>query len=298
MLQLAATTDKLQLTTSAAVNVDVHCSYVDHTLSSDNVEGNRQNTAISTATTTDILAAPGSGVVRRVKALTIRNKSNSTAVTVTAVFDANGTDYALHAETLQPGETLQYTEELGFFRRERLRLALPQKQPDGSGMTGDVSTTGASAAIVIPGSEVYFPNEFPVKAGTVIRWRGTLSKTAAGTAAGSFVIRAGTMPTLNGSTNRMTLPLSASTAASDVGTYDILVIIRSAGGSSTFAATAAFRHNLSTTGLFNLDHNVISQVSGTFDNSHRDFMMCLSAFANTTVVWTLQHHSTEVFCPP
>jgi hypothetical protein len=123
MLLLTATTDKLQLVTSAAATVDVHASYMDHTLSSDNVEGGRQLTAITTATTTDIVAAPASGVVRNVKALLVRNKHASTSCDVTVVYDANGTDYELHKVTLAAGEGLEYVEGVGYFHlRNTARL--------------------------------------------------------------------------------------------------------------------------------------------------------------------------------
>lgn len=115
MLIQTATTDKLQLVTSAAVTVDVHASGVDHTLSSDNYLAWRQNTAITTATTTDVVAAPAAGDTRNVKALIIRNKHASTATDVTVVYDANGTDYELFKVTLNAGETLEYVEGVGFF---------------------------------------------------------------------------------------------------------------------------------------------------------------------------------------
>lgn len=115
MLLLTATTDKLQLTTSAAATVDVHASYMDHTIATDDVEGGRQLTAITTATTTDILAAPGAGVTRNMKTLHIRNKHATTSCDVTVIFDANGTDYELHKVTLRAGEALEYKEGLGFY---------------------------------------------------------------------------------------------------------------------------------------------------------------------------------------
>lgn len=115
MLILALTTDKIQLITSAAISVDVHASYADHTTATDDVNANRQNTAITTAATTDIVAAPGAGVVRNVKTLHIRNKHATTSVDVTVVYNANATLYELHKVTLRSGETLEYIEGIGFF---------------------------------------------------------------------------------------------------------------------------------------------------------------------------------------
>lgn len=114
MLLLTATTDKIQLITSANGAVDVVAMFMDHTLSTDNVEGGRQLTAISTAATTDIIASPSSGVTRNIKAIHARNKS-AVNIDVTVVFDANGTDYEIHKVTLQPGEMLEYVDGVGFF---------------------------------------------------------------------------------------------------------------------------------------------------------------------------------------
>ena len=121
------TADKLQLTTSAAVTVDVHVSWVDHTTATDNVEAGRTNTAITTATTTDICAGPASGVIRNVKGINVRNKHASTSTDVTVVYDANGTDYELFKVTLTAGQTLEFVEGVGFFvvaQTEKLRKYL------------------------------------------------------------------------------------------------------------------------------------------------------------------------------
>lgn len=109
---LAATTDKLQLVTDAAVSVDVHASYADY--ASGTTTASKQNTAISTATTTDIVAAPGASTVRNIKTMTIRNKSALTSVGVTLVFDQNGTDFELYRATLSAGAQLTYSENGGF----------------------------------------------------------------------------------------------------------------------------------------------------------------------------------------
>jgi len=116
MLLLTATTDKLQLVTSIAADVDVHASVMDHTLSTDNVEGVKQNTAITTATTTDIVASPASGVVRNVKTLHIQNKDTADTTDVTILYDQNATDFQMFKATLAPGDTLEYIEGVGFFK--------------------------------------------------------------------------------------------------------------------------------------------------------------------------------------
>lgn len=115
MLNLVATTDKLQLVTSAAVTVDVHASYAD--LNGTTVTPGRKNTAITTATTTDIVASPAGSTVRNIKTLHIRNKHASLSTDVTVLYEGSATDadVELHSVTLLPGEMLEYIEGIGFF---------------------------------------------------------------------------------------------------------------------------------------------------------------------------------------
>src|SRR5687767_16010848 len=108
MLFLATTTDSLELVTSAAATVDVHASFMDLETTTDVVTPGKQNTAITTATTTAIVDAPGSNTTRNIKTLTVRNKHASLACDMTVVFDQNATNFELHKVTLQAGEMLEY----------------------------------------------------------------------------------------------------------------------------------------------------------------------------------------------
>lgn len=119
MILLTATTDKLQVITSAAVAVDVHASFMDMTTADPPVvkgsTSGRQNTAISTATTSDIVSAPAGSTVRSVRTINIRNKNASTSVDVTVQFNQNTVLFELHKVTLRAGEALEYIEGVGFF---------------------------------------------------------------------------------------------------------------------------------------------------------------------------------------
>lgn len=119
MLNLTATTDKLQLTRSSAADVDVHVAWVD--LSAAVSTPGRTNTAFNTAATGDILASPAGSTQRIVKFISIRNKHATTPVDVTVIFDQNGTDFELHKATLLAGEMLEYQEGLGFFTIQTTR---------------------------------------------------------------------------------------------------------------------------------------------------------------------------------
>jgi hypothetical protein len=115
-MRLAATTDKLQLVTSAAASIDSVVNYIDASSSTGAFSGGgSQRAAITTAATTDILAAPGASTLRDMTSGTWRNKHASLSCDVTVVLDANGTDYELHKATLAPGDCLEYIENIGFF---------------------------------------------------------------------------------------------------------------------------------------------------------------------------------------
>lgn len=123
MIYLTANTDKLQLTTSTAATIDVQANYIDAVLTTGVFSGaGRQNTAISSATTTDVLAAPASSTLRTLKQMTARNKHASLACDVTVIYDANATDSEIEKFTLQPGECLIYIEGVGFFLRSATSL--------------------------------------------------------------------------------------------------------------------------------------------------------------------------------
>lgn len=113
---LSGATDKFQLVTSSAATIDVCASSIKASDSTGAFSAAvTENTAISSATTTDIVAAAGSSTIKRIKSLFIRNKSASTACTVTVLYKPSGTAFEMHSVTLQGQECLQYVEGLGFF---------------------------------------------------------------------------------------------------------------------------------------------------------------------------------------
>ena len=112
-----AGTEKLKLLTSAAGDIDVVCHYTDAASSTLVPSGaGTQGATITTATTTDILATPGASTTRALTFMSIRNVDASVLNDVTVVYDKNGTDFEVHKETLSPGECLEWSQELGFFK--------------------------------------------------------------------------------------------------------------------------------------------------------------------------------------
>jgi hypothetical protein len=110
MLLLASTTSKLQIVTSAAVALDVLASFVDN--ASGTITLGATPTVISTATTTDVVAAPGASTTRNVKHLSARARGG--ANTVTLKFTDGTTSPELIKVTLAQDEVLVFNDGPGF----------------------------------------------------------------------------------------------------------------------------------------------------------------------------------------
>jgi hypothetical protein len=111
MLNLTTSGSEIRVTTSAAATLDVHASWAD--LVSSTVTLGQTNTAIVSATTTAVVAGPGSGA-RNVKTLFIRNKG--VVPTNVTVAHYNGTTaFEIYSTFLNGGGQIQYSEGNGFF---------------------------------------------------------------------------------------------------------------------------------------------------------------------------------------
>ena len=122
MLILPNTSSLLRVVTGQAADIDVHASWADY--DGTDVEPNGANTAITTATTTTIVASPGSGVKRNVRSVFIRNKDASDSCDVTVVLNDGSITAELFKATLRPGGQMSYTDVTGFFVSPAF-LALP-----------------------------------------------------------------------------------------------------------------------------------------------------------------------------
>ena len=115
MILLASTSDKIRLVTSAAGDIDVHASWVDNNAGA--ITPGRTNTAaITTATTTDIIASPAASTYRAVKYLSILNHSSTISNDI-EVYHTDGTnENELIRTSLAPFESLTFVAGSG---RER-----------------------------------------------------------------------------------------------------------------------------------------------------------------------------------
>lgn len=114
-----ATTDKVQIGSSAAANLDCHASGVDMDVATPTApvitpRNNLLNHAA--ASVVDLFAAPsGANDWANVQSIHVRNK-HATVITDASIYiDRSATDYEIFKATLNPGDVLEYEEELGFY---------------------------------------------------------------------------------------------------------------------------------------------------------------------------------------
>ena len=117
MLLLTSTSDLVQLVTgTATTSIEVHASWVDNNAGT--ITPGRQNTIITTATTTTIVPSPGSGVQRNVKGIYITNTSASTSCQATVIHNDGTNASDLMSVTLLGGENLGYREDGSWVHRD------------------------------------------------------------------------------------------------------------------------------------------------------------------------------------
>lgn len=108
---LTATTHTLQITTSTSQAIEYTASYIDMDGATVFTPGSNQG-SVSSATTTTIVAAPGSGLSRQILHLSLVN-TGASANTIAIEKDVSGTAYTITptAITLAPGESWTYQDK-------------------------------------------------------------------------------------------------------------------------------------------------------------------------------------------
>lgn len=160
MIPLSATTDSIQIITSATGDIDVIASYVDRDQSTFAVGlVDRQLTIITTAATTTVVSSPASGKTRNVRQLTVRNAHATVVNNVTVLFNANATLYEFHKTTLQPGECLEWIEGVGFVTLaatlSNLNLTTAEIAQGQRVLKSDVGRAAVATFLTISGTAYY-----------------------------------------------------------------------------------------------------------------------------------------------
>lgn len=267
MLLLVSTSDALSVISSAAVALDIHASWIDYATGT--VTPGRTNTAMSTATTTTVVASPAASTQRNVKSLHCRNKDATLSTDVTVRHTDGTTIIELIKITLSAGDSLEYVEGVGFFK-----IPNPVNAPDPRVSIADQSI-GASTTVYLTGSDLRVSAGRPLRAGTVMRWHVTFSKTAAATASMTFDLRVGTAGT-TGDTSRGSLATGTQSAVADNGELEVAVTIRSISAAGTLNCAMQMEHNLAATGLGPTNVVVSNSTSAAFDTTATNLIFGLS----------------------
>ena len=155
MILLASTSDKIRLVTSAAGEIDVHASWVDNNAGSI-TPGRTNPAAITSATTTDIVASPGSSTYRAIKYLSIINHHASISNDV-EVYHTDGTnENELIRTSLAPYESLTFVDGSGWERKNSAGITVsganagaPDIQTFTSGGTWTKPTTFTPKVVIV-----------------------------------------------------------------------------------------------------------------------------------------------------
>jgi hypothetical protein len=280
MLNLALSTDKLQLVTAAASTLDVVASFVD--LSGSTVTPGKQLSTITTAATSDIVGAPAATTFRNLKSLFVRNRG-ALSCAVTILFNANGTAYEIYKTTLNPGDTLMHMEDAGF-------VVYPASQNRKNISTADQGLA-ASALAVISGSSIDAAN---MKVGTVLQWRINMDKTAAGTASQTFGVAFGTAGTTADTVRLSTgFATGTQTAVADVAEVKIRVVVRNVSATGVVHGSFHLDHNLASTGFAPVPNVDAQQTSGTFDLTVAGLLATISTTPGAAAVTTVHQCIAE-----
>lgn len=153
-------------------------------------------------------------------------------------------------------------------------------------------TINAATTAYLTGSNVTVPST-GLQVGTVFKYRISVSKTAAGTAANTFHWRLGTAGT-TADTALLSFALPTATAAIDVAFIDITVTVRGPLGASAIAVGhLALTHNLASTGFATIPCVNIQATSAAFATTTASLIAGLSCTTAASTVLTFKIVTAE-----
>ena len=121
------------------------------------------------------------------------------------------------------------------------------KNTDSTFNASVANQTDFSADTYLVGSSIELGRP-PTAGRATYRLTFDMTKTAAGTATPTIIVRFGTAGTV-ADTARLTFTFAAGTAAADTGIFEVCATIRTAGATATAAGWAKCTHHLAATGL-------------------------------------------------
>jgi len=151
----------------------------------------------------------------------------------------------------------------------------------------------AGATTYLTNSSIAVPSA-GLRAGTAFIWTIAFSKTAAGTAARSLLIKVGTAGTTADATI-VTLTSGTPTAAADQGQMVVQFTIRTTGASATSHGAYSAIHQSSTTGLFPNETEVKFASGSTFDSTTANLIVGLAITAGASEALTFEQIQVQAF---
>jgi microcystin-dependent protein len=173
--------------------------------------------------------------------------------------------------------------------------------PPGGGGASPLLANANTADVVASGVDTYLTGSnltigTRVKAGTILRWRLLVTKTAAGVATPVVNVRFGTAGTI-ADTARLTWTWAAQTAAVDTAWVDITAVVRSVSATGTVTGGLMQNKNSTTTTGFTSrasgQEQIFTTTSATFDNTAAGLIAGLSVNPGASGVWTFTIVSAE-----
>ena len=234
MLIQSSTNDKIQVITSAAGTVKVHASWVDD--ASNVFTPGRTNTAsITTAATTDVVAAPAASTQRTTNFLSVRNTDATVSQTITIQHTDGTTVEPIFVGTIAAGESV-VMDRTGVFTSYASSGVIKSSAQTGWLFNSSTANTAAgfAADTYVAGSSILIPPQ-NFKTGTGYRCRISITKTAAGVAGLTATLRVGATASTSDS-SYFALSLSVQTAATDTTLLTYEFMTRSTGASAALVA--------------------------------------------------------------
>jgi hypothetical protein len=153
---------------------------------------------------------------------------------------------------------------------------------------------GAGATTYLTNSNIAVPTG-KLRIGTWFRWTLIYTKTAAGTAARSHLIKVGTAGTTADATI-VTLTSGTPTAAVDTACQIITAVCRGPlSASCIMHGSSAGTHQLSTTGIFANEVEALQVTSGTWDATTANLIVGLAVTTGASEALTYQQVIAEAF---
>lgn len=162
-----------------------------------------------------------------------------------------------------------------------------------SNVSTAAQSPSAGATTYLTNSSIAVPAA-GLRAGTAFVWDIAFSKTAAGTATRSLLIKVGTAGTTADATI-VTLTSGTPTAAADQGYMRVQFTIRTTGAAATSHGAYSAIHQSSTTGLFPNETEVKFAAGSTFDSTTANLIVGLAITAGASEALTFEQIQVQAF---